>query len=195
MIDVTLNYLAKALDDKLQNSFDFQGPGVVVGVPGTKNDQEVEEPDALVITLLQVSREASVPYGVPQVERQGGTALHRKPPLVLNLDILLAARFPGRYDQGLAALSEALAFFQATPYFQRESHPDLPKGLDRLGLDLSSMGMHDLTGLWSVMGGQFLPSVVYRLRLVTIDGGAPPVESRVVEEVTVDVQRRPDRRE
>jgi len=69
----------------------------------------------------------------------------------------------------------------------------MPHGVARLGVDLSSLTMYDLTSLWSVFGGQFLPSVCYTLRLIAIDGGAAPVETGIVKSVNIDLQKRPDK--
>jgi len=114
MIDTTLRFLAQELDTHLSREFDFQGPGVILGQPGDKSPGSPPA-DGLILSLLSVTRDPSAPHGVPQVERTGDKALHRLPPLVLSVDVLLSARFPDRYDQGLAALSGALAFFQSTP--------------------------------------------------------------------------------
>ena len=84
----------------------------------------------------------------------------------------------GNYTQALKLVAHALRFFQAHPVFDRRSSPEMPAELERLVLDIENLGTQELSHLWGVLGGRYLPSVLYRMRTVVIipEGVAGEVE-------------------
>ena len=57
--------------------------------------------------------------------------------------------------------------------FDRDNSPDMNgKGIERLSIDMESLSVDAVSQLWGVLGGRYLPSVVYRIRTVAIDSGA-----------------------
>ncbi len=195
MIDLALGYLVSRLDGHLQKEFEFQGPAVTLATPG-KTGAGDSPPEGLILSLLQATRDPSAPHGILQTEVSGTTAIRRLPALALNVQVLLAANFDDRYEEGLAALSSALGFFQANPVFGKDAQTDpLPAPMRKLSIELASLSLQDLTGLWSVMGGRFLPSVVYQLRLVMIDPAKVQRQDGIVQEIGIDLARSKDKGE
>ena len=92
-------------------------------------------------------------------------------PVYLNLYVLVAANFGGKnYVEALKHLSHAIAFFQKQPVFDRHSAPDMDRRVDRLVLDIENLSIQDLSNLWGALGGKYLPSVLYKVRMVAISG-------------------------
>ena len=54
------------------------------------------------------------------------------------------------------------------PVFDKHSTPDLDSRIDKLVLDIENLNIQDLSNLWGLLGGRYLPSVYYRVRMVTI---------------------------
>ena len=57
--------------------------------------------------------------------------------------------------------ANALPFGSPTPL-------NLPAGIDKLLFDLFNISQDQVHHLWSMLGGKYIPSVVYRLRMLTI---------------------------
>ncbi|MEM8910008.1 MAG: Pvc16 family protein, partial [Bacteroidota bacterium] len=60
--------------------------------------------------------------------------------------------------------------------------PALPKGVNRLVFEMESLDLHQLNHIWGAIGTKYLPSSVYRLKMLTINdhairGLVPSVES------------------
>jgi hypothetical protein len=53
-------------------------------------------------------------------------------------------------------------------------------GIEKLILEMNSLNFDQLNQLWSIIGGKYQPSVVYRMRMVTVD--------------SVTDERKPDKR-
>jgi hypothetical protein len=60
-----------------------------------------------------------------------------------------------------------VAFFQAHPVFDHQNSPDLDQGIDRLVLELEPLSLTDLSNLGGILGGRYVPSVLYRARMIS----------------------------
>jgi hypothetical protein len=97
----------------------------------------------------------------------------RSAPAFLNLYLMVAANFPGnRYPDALEYISRVISFFQLNPVFDRNSSPAMDENIDKLILDIENMDRRDLHNMWGMFGGKYMPSVIYRMRMIGIDANA-----------------------
>lgn len=110
-----------------------------------------ERPNKMVVSLLNVEREPV-----------NGGYIGLRPPLQLNLYVILAAVFDEqRYAESLSLLSDTLGFIQSTPRFEVD-------GRDYT-IEMVNSSMQELSHIWPLLGGQYYPSVVCKIRRLTID--------------------------
>lgn len=83
----------------------------------------------------------------------------------LNLYINVAAHFDD-YETSLNRLAKAVAFFQSVPLFNASNAPALPDIIEKIALEPLSLSFQDLSSLWGILGGQYLPSMVYKVRVL-----------------------------
>jgi hypothetical protein len=102
-------------------------------------------------------------------------------PVHLNVDLMLASNFDAdNYLEALKILSNAVQFFQATPVFDRLSAPEMDPGLQQLALEIRNLDTDAAGQLWGIIGGRYVPSVLYRMRTIAIDAGALADEAPLV---------------
>jgi hypothetical protein len=90
----------------------------------------------------------------------------------LNLMLMFAANFGGsKYTEALKFISATIAFFQGRVRFDHHNSPDLDPRIERLVLDIENLKVAELANLWGILGGKYVPSVLYRMRMITIDSG------------------------
>lgn len=172
MIDVAIAEVSGQLNQALKREFasGSEERVVVCNLHGQDGTVAVEAAEKVVVFLVNVERE-SVPGGVIP----GGASPHsagRPEPVHLNLLVMVCANFGGKnYDQALKHLSRAVAFFQARPVFNHQNSPGLDPRIDRLTMEIENLSITDLSNLWGVLSGKYLPSVLYRMRLLCIDAG------------------------
>jgi hypothetical protein len=124
----------------------------------------------LVVFLVNVERDTTARRAADS--RGAGAAVASYPPVSLNLYVMVAAHFTdGNYAEALKFLSYAVAFFQSHPVLDRSTAPDLDPRIDRLVLEIENLGIQDLSNLWGVLSGHYLPSVLYKVRMVTFESG------------------------
>ena len=79
------------------------------------------------------------------------------------------------------AYSAAKRMFSA----ENDSTGTFPSSIDRLVFDLHNLSFEQLNHLWSVLGGTYVPSVLYKVRLVKIQADntldAPPIRTIKVD--------------
>ncbi len=125
----------------------------------------------LVLSLVNIEREAAAPALGIKGGGEHGQYSRRNPALNLNLSLLVCASFGNNYTEALRFLSIALSFFQARPNFTAQSSSAFPRELARLNIELVSLDTQALNNLWSILGAKYLPSALYKLRMLTLQDG------------------------
>lgn len=140
---------------------------VLSAVMNEDGSASADTSDKLILTLAQMSQEVTLKNHVPRIN--GGAESGRaNPPISFNFDILVAARC-SQYEESLKLISDAVLFFQANSYFDHTTHPSLFEGIQKISMSVLDMPAQDLSHLWGMLGGKYMPSVVYRARTVIFD--------------------------
>ncbi|SDA57723.1 MULTISPECIES: DUF4255 domain-containing protein [unclassified Janthinobacterium] len=169
MIDKALEFILGELNNYLGAS--YHGPekaAVLASLSSPDNSVPLAIDNKLVLSLVNIERETAI-GSTGFVARQGANGYGRtNPSLYLNLYVLLAASYAGNYSGALRMLSQAMAFFQAKWGFDPQNSAGFPAGMTQLSVEVVSLSMAELSTLWAVLGANYLPSVVYKLRMVTL---------------------------
>lgn len=171
MIYAAVSHIASQLNQFLKRSFDL-GEDVVVMSSLLEQDGTLAPNinNKLLVFLVNVEKEtaSSRQPSLSGFERSASTY----PPVFLNLYVMVAANFGGsNYPEALKFLSNTVSFFQRQPVFDHQSTPELDKRIDKLALDIENLNVQDLSSLWGILSGKYLPSILYKVRMVTFDAG------------------------
>ena len=140
---------------------------------------------AVVLTLVNLEEEKTLKNGAIYVQ-QGDSLTKRNPTLYLNLYLLFSCADPS-YQTALDRISKIVSTLQAKYVFTESTTEDsgentFPEGLEKMILDLFSLNFEQINHLWGIMGGKYIPSVLYKARLVAIQA-APPQQVAAVREI------------
>jgi hypothetical protein len=139
----------------------------------------------VVLSLINVEQDRMSQDPLPY-RHQGSNVFIRQPAVHLNLYLLFTANYE-KYADALIALDKVVEFFQFQRYFGSDNAPDLPAGLDRLIFDMFSVDLDLVHHLWSMLGSKYIPSVVYKMRMVAIQHVERDVPAPIITEIrTVD---------
>ncbi len=183
VIEAALRLIVGELDQSLR--LQTPGPAKLATLSNLVDSHGSPVPDAadkLAVFLVNIERE-DIPVRAPRPLDFGEDRLAvRQPPVFLNLLVMFAANFSGpTYNEALKAIADTIAFFQSKPVFNATNTPDLDPGLDRISLEIENLNTTDLSNLWGIFGGRYMPSVLYRLRMLAIDGQQITAQPRRVE--------------
>lgn len=103
-----------------------------------------------------------------------------QPPLLLNLNVMLAAVFDERqYAESLSMLTDTLRFIQSVQKFE----------VDGTGytIEIVNLTTQDQNNMWTLLGGQYYPSVVCKIRRLCIDGSRIATGGKTADRPVVEL--------
>ncbi len=127
----------------------------------------------IVVSLVNIEKD-SIPFRQQTVGPAGATrSLVTARPLYFNLYIMVASYFNGsNYREGLKFISTTLSYFQGQSVFNQQNSPSLDSGIEKLILEIENLDLNNLSNLWGVLSGKYLPSVLYKVRMISFDAEA-----------------------
>jgi len=173
MIDAAIGHIATELNQHIRRMFSLSEDMVVLSnLLEQDGAVSVHANNKLVLLLVNIEKDTTPQQFVPPASPSADRSIESSPPLYLNLYLMIAGNFSGsNYTEGLKFISAAVSFFQRQPVMDQSSTPAMDKRIVRLMLDVENMSMQDLSSMWGVLGGKYLPSVLYKVRMVTFDAG------------------------
>jgi hypothetical protein len=174
VIDSAINHIASELNQYLKRTFGQSEDLVVVsnileqdGTVSTHVDNKI------VVSLVNIEKD-TVPYSLKGHMGIGAErTLVSAQPVYFNLYLIFASCFSAsNYKEGLKFISNTISFFQDQPVMDHNNTPALDKKIDKLIMDIENLSMHDLSNLWGVLSGKYLPSIMYKVRMVAYDSAA-----------------------
>lgn len=188
MITQALTYISS----KINAAFFTPGgtPRVILGNISTLNDSGINESNVL-LSLVNIEEEVLLRNPENFIKRDP-SVVYKNPPLHFNITIIFGAYLPNQnelgtnYEGSIAKIQKIIGFFQRQNVFDRSSFPDLPVGLENLVFNLVNLNLEQLHHLWSMLGGKYIPSVVYKMRVVAIDEAIESAEAPLITQIMID---------
>ncbi|NOW93905.1 DUF4255 domain-containing protein [Mucilaginibacter sp. SG564] len=181
------SYLRLKLDPSNSNSF-IQVANIAWNDNDTSGSTGTNNPANAFITLVNIE-EDRISKSPENYVRQGSETTYKNPKIYLNLYVLFAVNL-STYTESLKRLSFIIQFFQYQNVFTPLSSPDLPAGVEKLILDLNTLSFQDMNNLWGILGSKYLPSVMYKMRMISISeefaqGNTPLLHEIIVNDKTL----------
>ena len=185
MIDLAVNFLNVALNDHLVSRAGPTAPRSLVSRLVDPTGRLALNDDTLAATVINIEEERVMRGQTREVTLVAGRHVSSEPALRLNLYLLFAAHFR-QLDQGLKYLSMVVGCFQAQPIFKPATHPALDTGIQQLSCELQSLSFEQLNQIWAYLGAKYLPSVVYKVRMVVVQHGEAVTTGPPIRQIDVD---------
>lgn len=167
MLDIALKFLIDELNTYILTRTDSNSAVVNISKVVDEAGKYAIDNDTVGAAIINIEEERTLKSHLPEYRNINGQHVILEPELKLNLYILIAANF-NHYNMSLKYLSWVLTYFQSHPYFTSETYPALDPCIQKLVVELQSLSYEQLNQIWAFIGGKQLPSVVYRVRMVTI---------------------------
>lgn len=120
------------------------------------------------------------------VKKDNGGIIKKNPAIHLYFTLLFTSVKPtAAYGKSLQNLQHVIEFFQKKFVFDHSNTPALHSNIEKLILEMVTLNLQQLHEIWSVLGGKYYPSVMYRVRMVTIDS-ITDMEGSPVKEVILN---------
>ncbi len=172
MIDSAIALITNQLNQYLTRSFDLTED--IVAVSNILEQDGTVPPNVdnkLVAFLVNIERDV-LPHRRPSNASTVGAdrSVVSNAPVYLNFYLMFAGNFSGNnYMESLKFSSNTIRFFQRRPVFDHQNAPDLDADIDKLVMNIQNLTIADLGNLWGILSGKYLPSVLYKVRMVVYD--------------------------
>ena len=192
MIDKTLDFICKQLNSYLLLKLDPppQGDAIILSNISQLNETQPNsggdenDPQNAFLSLINIEEDRISKSPENFVRSNTGSIVYKNPKIFLNLYLLFAVNLSS-YTESLKRLSFIIQFFQYQNVFTPLTSPTIPEGVDELILDLMTLSYQDLNNLWGIMGSRYLPSVMYKMRLISINEDFAYGGAGVVQKITI----------
>jgi hypothetical protein len=141
------------------------------------------------LVLINIEEERTTRAQLPERVSIEGQEVILPPEIRLNLTLMAAANM-GSYNLTLKALSQVLIFFQAHPVFAATDYPSLDGQIGKLCVDMQSVSHETLNQIWATLGAKYLPSVLYRVRLITLQDQEPQHIGKPISSLSVETYKK-----
>jgi len=194
MIHQALRFLTESINDYLnQQAGTIISPTRMAHLTNVAAGDSVAIPDRSIgISLVNIEEERVFKEQRTTYVNEFGRAELRNPELKLNLYVLITANFTREegdptedYVEGLKQLSQVIEFFQGKNVFTNENSPylaSLDPNIQKLIVEFYSYSFEQMYNFWSVLGANYLPSILYKVRLLNI-------QKREVQSISAPIEK------
>lgn len=170
MIEEALSFTQQALNQYLMMTFGNRDRNVVINhVVNDDNSIPLTNQNKIVLSLINVENETTKPFYNRYHQQSDGSISNINPTEKFNLDLLITAIYQD-YSEALKFLSSTIKFFQIHSSVSIRSFSFFPDQLEKLEYELVKMNFDKMFNLWSSMGAKYKPSMVYKIKLINIQG-------------------------
>jgi hypothetical protein len=169
MIYESLSCLTDEINQYFKNKLKTAEDAVVLsGIVSQDGTVAIQGENKIIVTLVNIEKEILGSTNGARIT--GGSVTNQSAALNINLYVLFSAYFkPGNYTEALRFLSFVIAYFQYKNVFTRANTPQLDAGIDKLIFEMASISPEQLNNIWASLGAKYMPSVVYKMRMLTFD--------------------------
>lgn len=189
MIDKALALLQNEVDSYVRARLNIEGTAPVVELSRITNSEGklAIADDKVGMSLVNVEEERVLREQEPGIQRGGDEVSYMNPEVRVNLFVLFISNHE-KYAEGLKRLSAVMSFFQSRSVFDSESTPQIDPSIRRLAVDLYSLPFEQLNYLWATLATSYLPSVLYRVRVVSIRDEQILFKGKRVEAIDIEAE-------
>jgi hypothetical protein len=198
MIHTALSFLADQLNEYLKLRTGIPDVDRVYLTSIATEDAGVVIPDkSLGLSLINIEEDRVFKDQRTSFKNNEGNIEYHNPEISLNLYILISSNFQDKkendssddYVEGLKQLSFIISYFQAKNVFTKENSPSLESydpNINKLVVELYSYSFEQLFNFWSVVGAKYLPSVLYKIKLITFQEREFILSLMPIEKIGID---------
>ena len=143
--------------------------------------------DKLVLSVVNIE-EDRVARSPEHYVIDNSVVRYKNPAIHLNITLLFAATHD--YATALPLLEKVIRFFQIKNAFTPANTPELAAinetsqiNIEKVIFDWVNLNLEQVHQLWTTLGGHYMPSVVFKMRMLTIDENAIQREGLPIKKI------------
>ena len=153
---------------------------------------EVDIPDnTIALSLLNIEQELSIREATIKKEVIDGRVYKQEPAVYINLQVIFISNFQNDYVTELNYITKVIEFFQQKSSFTPENTKGLKElNIDELKFKLNTLALDEQHNIWNMLGTTYMPSVVYKISMLTIQEDKKLTNASIVQNVNIESKRK-----
>lgn len=153
---------------------------------------EFELPDnSICMSLLNIEEELSIKNAMIQKKVIDGKIFKQNPAINLNIYVIFIANFKKDYVIELNSINKIIEFFHEKPVFSAGNTVGLKDlKLEEVKFTLNTLPMEKQHDIWNLLGGKYLPSVLYKVGMITVQEELKPLTESIVQSVELKAKQK-----
>jgi len=142
----------------------------------------------LIISIVNIE-EDRVAKSPKNYIKENSSVLYKNPAVPINLSIIFAATH-NNYVTAINLVEKVIRFFQSKYVFTPENTPELLAvnevndiNIEKIIFDWVNLSLEEVNQLWTYLGGHYMPSVLLKMRMFTIDEQQIQKEGLPIKEI------------
>ena len=165
MIQNVISVINKEINTYFKSRFDLTEDKLLVShLVNQDGSVAFNGENKMVCSLINVEQEKiNLNAGISSMPKMN-------PPVNLNLYLLYSAYFTAdNVDEAFKFLTALIAFFQRKTIFTPQNTPLLSPNVNKITFEIINLDLGEMSNLWAALGAKYMPSVIYKLRMISIN--------------------------
>ena len=169
MIEKALQFTAKALNQFVKKKFGVEEDVVIINPIIDQNGVVPKEnQNKIIISLIHVEQDNTKQFYNRNQQLENGNYVKAPISYRYNLFTLITPNFDN-YSEALKFLDASIQFFQINAMIDATGNAEIPAELGKLEYEFQKgENFMQMQNLWTALGAKYQPSVIYKVKLVTI---------------------------
>ncbi|MES2328698.1 MAG: DUF4255 domain-containing protein [Bacteroidota bacterium] len=169
MIYEAMSCIADELNEFFRTKLRINEDKVILsGIVNQDGSIAIQGENKVLVTLINIEREPSTKSNANALGAR--TFANTSSSMSVNIYVLFSSYFSGNnYNEALRFTSFVIAFMQEKGVFSQANTPRLDAGIEKLTFEMESLGSEKLNNVWATLGAKYMPSVMYKIRMLTFD--------------------------
>jgi hypothetical protein len=171
MIYSALNVIVVKINDYLKLKFSSNGNYLELSnLLDQDGSLATIDTNKIIATLVNIEKETAIGMNHQMRSNDNGKYTSMNPPVFINLYVLFTSVYTGKnYTEGLKFISSIIEYLQGVLVFDHSNTPQLSPKIDKLTFEIVNLDMQNLSQLWGAIGGKYMPSILYKVRMLSFD--------------------------
>ncbi len=169
MIEKALQFTGKALNQFVKKKFGLDEDVVMINPIIDQNGVVPKEnQNKIIISLIHVEQDNTKQFYNRNQQLSNGNYVKAPLSYRYNLFTLITPNFDS-YSEALKFLDASIQFFQINELIDATRNAEIPSELGKLEYEFQKGENYmQMQNLWTALGAKYQPSVIYKVKLVTI---------------------------
>jgi hypothetical protein len=156
---------------------------VLSGLVNQDGKIAVQGENKIIVTLVNLEKETARGSSL----KNGDSFNSSASTLNINIYVLFSDYFSERnYHESLRFLTFIISYFQQKSVFNKSNSPNLDQRIEKLIFEINDLNPDALSNMWSTLGAKYMPSVLYKVRMLSIDESVISEFRPIISNVTKD---------